>query len=417
MTKDQFTIVKLTALGGTLEFYDFTIYALFAPFISYHFFTNTNQLIGLINTFAVFALGYLARPLGGIFFGHLGDRLGRKSAFALAVFLMAIATLLMGCLPSYQSIGMTSPILLIGLRLMQGFSVGGEIPGAAIFTLEHVPENKQGFSIGIVFMCITLGNTLGAAVGLLLTTLLDHQQMMDWGWRVPFILGFLLGIISYVIRRNAIETPTFLAMQKEQQIHRVPILKLLQSSRKKLVISFLLTAVPASIISLLLYLPTYLTSVLKMDITHTYWINFMSFLSFALLTSFFGWISDLVSREKLVTFGATSLLLVSYVLFYKLSVFGESFIWVFVTGFTLFGAMVNGSYVALLAKSFPAPLRYSGVGLSYSLGIALFGGIAPLAFTGLIKWFGLVEAPAFYMIACGAITLASVWLMRRRVSS
>jgi MFS family permease len=328
---------------------------------------------------------------------------------------MAIATLLMGCLPSYQSIGIISPILLIGLRLIQGFSVGGEIPGAAIFTLEHVPDNRQGFSIGIVFMCITLGNTLGAGVGLLLTTILDHQQMMDWGWRIPFLLGFLLGIISYVIRRRAIETPVFLAMQKEQNIHRTPALKLLQTSRKELIISFLLTAVPASIISLLLYLSTYLTSVLKIDISYTYWINFMSFLSFAVMTSFFGWLSDLVSREKLVALGAASLLLVSYFLFYKLSVFGESFIWIFVLGFTVFGAMVNGSYVALLAKSFPASLRYSGVGLSYSLGIALFGGIAPLAFTGLIKWFGLVEAPAFYLIGCGALTLASVGLMRRRV--
>ena len=139
MSKEQQKIVKLTALGGALEFYDFTIYALFAPYINQHFFSNTNQLIGMINTFAVFALGYFARPLGGILFGHLGDKFGRKSAFSLAIFIMAIATLLIGCLPSYQSIGIAAPIILIGLRLLQGFSVGGGIPGAAVFIIEHIP--------------------------------------------------------------------------------------------------------------------------------------------------------------------------------------------------------------------------------------------------------------------------------------
>ncbi|KTD20980.1 major facilitator family transporter [Legionella lansingensis] len=408
MTKKQYNIVKLTALGGTLEFYDFTIYALFAPFLSHHFFANTNPMVGLINTFAVFALGYLARPLGGIFFGHLGDRYGRKSAFSLAVFMMAVATLLMGCLPSSQSMGIVPSLILIGLRLVQGFSVGGEIPGAVVFILEHIPKTRHGFSIGLVFMCITLGNTLGAGVGLLLTTILNQQQMMAWGWRIPFILGFLLGIISYVIRRKAMETPVFIAMKQEEKIYHVPILQLLKSSRKKLLTGFLLTAVPASIISLFLYLPTYLTSIAKMEISYAYWINFISFLSFALMTSLFGRVSDYVSRKKLLTVGALGLLLLSYFLFYQLTVCGEWFIWVFVLGFSVLGGMINGSYAVLLAQSFSGPIRYSGVGFSYSLGIALFGGVAPLVFTWFIHFFNLIEAPAFYLLGCAAITLTAV---------
>ncbi|AHE67589.1 arabinose efflux permease [Legionella oakridgensis ATCC 33761 = DSM 21215] len=232
MTKEQYKIVGLTAIAGALEFYDFTIYALFAPYISQHFFAHSNPLIALINTFLVFALGYLARPLGGIVFGHLGDKFGRKFAFSLSVFIMAIATLCIGCLPDYQSIGVMAPLSLLGLRLLQGFSVGGEIPGAAVFTIEHVPLNKRGFSIGFVFMCITLGNSLGALVGLFLTCLLNQEQMMSWGWRVPFVVGFILGILSYFIRKRTFETPVFLAMMKEGTLQRKPVLILLKSSRK-----------------------------------------------------------------------------------------------------------------------------------------------------------------------------------------
>ncbi|MGQ3890031.1 MFS transporter [Legionella sp. CNM-1927-20] len=405
MTKNQYKIVGLIAIGGALEFYDFTIYALFAPYLSQHFFNNANQFITLINTFAVFALGYLARPLGGIFFGHFGDKFGRKSAFSLAVFMMAIATLSIGCLPTYQSIGMTAPILLMILRLVQGFSVGGEIPGASVFIIEHVPFNHQGFAIGFVFMCITLGNTIGAMVGLILTTLLSNQQMLLWGWRVPFILGFIISVISYKIRKKTIETPTFINLLKTNNLHHIPFLGVLQSSPLKLLSAFLLTAVSASIISFFLYLPTYLISIVKINVSHTYVINFFAFLSFALMTLFFGRISDYINRKKLLIIAATLLIVFSYPLFYGLRLFGEPFLWLFILGLALLSGMINGSYIILITESFPANIRYSAVGFSYSLGIAVFGGIAPLAFTGLIRYFMTPEAPALYILGCAALTL------------
>lgn len=408
MNKAQYKIVTLTALGGALEFYDFTIYALFASYISQNFFTNNNALIGLINTFAVFALGYLARPIGGVVFGHLGDKFGRKSAFSLAVFMMATATLLMGCLPNYQSIGIAAPIILIVLRLLQGFSVGGEIPGAAVFTIEHIPQKKHGFAIGLVFMCITLGNSLGALVGFILTSILNQEQMMSWGWRIPFVIGFGLGIISYIIRRQSIETPVFLTMAKEKKLHHQPFWGLWTLSWEKLLRAFLFTAVSSSIISLFLYLPAYLTSIVKLTITHTYLINLVSFLSFAILTVVFGSLSDHYNRKKLLMTGALLLILSCYPLFYGLNHLGESFVWVFTLCFALFGAMINGSYVVLISESFPAHLRYSGVGFSYSLGIALFGGIAPLAFTQLIHILGAPEAPALYILACSCFTLIAI---------
>ena len=405
MNKEHAKILLLTAIGGALEFYDFTIYALFAPYISQHFFPNANPLIGLINTFAVFALGYFARPLGGIVLGHRGDRYGRKSAFSLAVLIMAIATLLMGCLPDYQTIGIAAPLILIGLRLVQGFSVGGEIPGTSIFIVEHLPEKQHGLSIGLAFMSITLGNTLGAAMGLLLTTLLNQQQMLDWGWRIAFVSGFFLGMIGFIIRKKAQETPVFTTIVKKNKILKSPLVSISKVAKKQLMVGILLTALTSSIVSLFLYLPTYLSNILNIKIQDAYLVNVIGFSSFAIMTALFGWLSDHCNRKKLFLIGIIALMIMSFPLFFGLTIFGESFIWIFILSFAFFGAMINGSYMVILTQLFPARFRYTGVGLSYSFGVAVFSGLAPLLFTYLIHVFNQSTAPAYYIIFCAAFTL------------
>jgi MFS family permease len=416
MTRSQTKILSLTALGGALEFYDFTIYALFAPYLSQHFFAHTNQVVALLNTFAVFALGYLARPLGGIFFGHLGDKFGRKYAFSLAIFLMAMATLLIGCLPTYASIGIAAPFLLIGLRLLQGFSVGGEIPGATVFILEHIAAAQRGLAIGILFMCITLGNTLGALMGLLLTTLLSPDIMQQWGWRLPFIFGCLLGIISFIVRLRIMETPEFLTAVKQQKLYRAPLLELLKSARKTVTINFFMTAIMAANISFFLYLPTYLSSVLHLQISYTYLLNVVSFLIFSFMTAISGWLSDYVGRKQLMITGNLLILSLGYWLFAQLSVQDENFIWFFAIGYAILSGMVNGYYAVSLAESFPTNLRYSGTGLSYSLGIGIFGGLAPLSFTYLVDVFHNVIAPYYYLFGCAVLTLSALLFYKQNTS-
>lgn len=413
MTKTEIKIVGLTALGGALEFYDFTIYALFAVYIKQHFFYNTNAFIGFMNTFAVFALGYLARPLGGIVFGHLGDKWGRKSAFSLAVFIMAVATLLIGCLPDYQSIGILAPILLTLLRLIQGFSVGGEIPGATLFVFEHAAAQKRGLFVGLVFMCITLGNTLGGLVGFLLTTVLSDEHMMAWGWRIPFILGFFLGIISFYIRKKLIETPVFMQMVAMNQVQQKPFLRLLKKYRINILKAFLLTAAISTITSFFIYLPIYLSTAMKIEISYSYLINVFSFLSIALATAFWGMVSDYYNRRRLMAIGTGLLILFTIPLFHGLTALGEIFIWVFIVSLALICGMINSCYVILITELFPANLRYSGVGFSYSLGFALIAGSAPLAFTGLIQYFHTIEAPAFYIVGCSVLTLMATLFYRR----
>lgn len=410
LEKKHYKVIGLSALGGTLECYDFTIYALFAPFISQHFFSNTNHFIALINTFAVFALGYLARPIGGILFGHLGDKIGRKYAFSLAIFIMAVSTLLMGCLPSYQSIGILSPLLLIALRLLQGFSVGGEIPGAVVFTMEHISLAHRGLAIGIIFMSITLGNTLAGLIGFILTTLFSSETMFLWGWRIPFILGFVLGIVSFIIRINAMETPEFMAYLKEKKIHAVPFFKLLKTAPQNLLHGFLLTAISASTVSLFLFLPTYLSSVLHLKIAYAYLINIFAFLSFALMSALFGWVTDHFSRNKLMLASSLLLIVFNYPLFEMLGIHGNHFIVIFILSFSVIAGILNGCYGIAIAELFPTNLRYSGVGFSYNLGYAIFGGMAPLLFTFLIHFFSNPSAPSFYLIACAFLTLIGATL-------
>lgn len=355
-------LLLLTAIGGALEFYDFTIYALFAPYISQLFFPSTQPLIGLINTFAVFALGYFARPLGGIVFGHLGDRWGRKFAFSFAILLMAHATLLIGCLPSFTSIGIAAPLLLILLRLLQGFSVGGEIPGASIFTLEHLPKQTHGLAIGLVFMSITLGNTLGAGVGFLLTSVFNESTMLTIGWRLAFIFGFFLGILGFIVRKKLVETPIFIDLMREKAIQRLPLLSAFRQAKKKLLLSMLLTALTSSVVALFLYLPTYLNAIMNIKLHDAYLVNIIAFTVFALLTACFGWLSDKINRKFLFYCGILGVIVLIYPLFLGLTYFGEKFIWVFIASITFFGAMINGSYMAMLVSLFPSNIRYTCVG-------------------------------------------------------
>ena len=242
-------------------------------------------------------------------------------------------------------------------------------------------------------------------MGLLLTTLLNQQQMLDWGWRIAFISGFVLGMIGFIIRKKAQETPIFTAIAKENKILKLPIVSISKVAKKQLMICILLSAITSSSVSLFLYLPTYLSNILNIKIQDAYLVNVIGFSSFAIMTALFGWLSDHVNRKKLFLTGISALMLMSFPLFIGLTRFGESFIWIFILSFAFFGAMINGSYMVILTQLFPARFRYTGVGLSYSFGVAVFSGLAPLLFTYLIHAFNQSTAPAYYIILCAVLTL------------
>lgn len=409
MSFTEMKIIGLSSVGGALEFFEFTIYALFAQYIGVHFFANSNSTTLLITTFGVYALGYLARPFGGVLFGHLGDKYGRKNAFTLTILLMAIATLLIGCLPTYQTIGISAPLILICLRLVQGFSVGGEIAGATVFTAEHLPARRRGLGIGIVFMGITLGNTLGGIVGFTLNYWLGDAAMMAWGWRLPFLIGFLLGIFSYLIRKNTVETPIFREMETKKVLESIPLFALFKASSKSILMGMALMAISSTMISFFLYLPVYLSHFLHFKMTQSFLLNIISFLILATLTAVFGGISDYINRKYLALAGCFSMAIFGYIGFNFFLAPNTADIFIFVCLLAAGSSLINGCYALLIAELFPPNVRYSGMALSYSAGVAIFGGFGPLAFTFLTKTFHSIQAPYYYLLCCILITLFALF--------
>lgn len=404
-SKSNYKIVGLASLGAGLEFFDFTIYALFASYLSANFFPEEDPLLGLINTFAVFALGYLVRPIGGVLLGHVGDKYGRKNAFTIALLVMAIATLLVGCLPNYAMIGITAPILLVILRLIQGLSVGGEIPGAIIFTMEHFYKQRSGLMVGIVFMCITISSAIASLIGYGLTHLLASQAMLAWGWRIPFILGFILGIVGYILRRKALETPAFLDLIKQEQISRFPIVMLFKQSPRVLLVGVGLTILIACFVSFLLSYPAYLTSILNYTSTQAYMASTISFIVLSLLCPICGYFSDRFGRRPMVIAGAVCTMLLGYFAFVGIVNNAGHFAWAYILILVVSVSMTNGCYAIAIAEQFPAAIRYSGVGLCYNIGFAFFGGVTPLIMTSLIKVTHQPVAPYFYLLFCAGLTL------------
>ncbi len=239
LNKSEARLVGITALGGLLEYYDFIIFALMAGYLANHFFPNSDPHTSLLTTFATFSVGYLSRPLGGLLFGHLGDRYGRKCTFAVTVLIMALSTTVIGCLPSYAQIGIWAPILLTLLRLLQGFSIGGEIPGA-ITLLSESNQKHLGIIISLLLFGVLNGLLLGHLIHSLLTHWLEPQSMQSWGWRLPFWLGGSLGIFSYFIRKHIHESKLFLELNNQKLRQQIPVLVLIKSYKKTVLAGILL---------------------------------------------------------------------------------------------------------------------------------------------------------------------------------
>ncbi|MGJ3493614.1 Proline porter II [Piscirickettsia salmonis] len=429
----KFTL--LASLGGTLEFFDFAIYALFSPYIAQVFFPGNSHINALLLTFSIFAAGYLARPLGGLIFGHIGDRFGRRHAFSHSIIIMAIGTMCIGLLPSYHHIGITAPLLLMLLRIIQGVSLGGEIPGSSIFTAEHLfNQNRSGMAIGMIFMFITLGNTLGGFIGAVLTHYFTPEQMLSFGWRIPFIIGFAIGIIAYFMRKNINETPVFQQMKtlkqpaRPAQIHTaktLPLLQLIKDKPYSLLIALSLTALPAVTVSFILYLPTYLSYLNQPElITNTTSLNSsnhmyqhyiattFSFFIYALGSMIFGALSDKLGRKCVMLIGCILTILVCGLIINKsnlthLSKSSTEIIFAIILPLSV--SLINGVYAISIIELFPSPIRSSGMGLSYNLGYAMIGGTAPLLFTFSIQTTKQSTAPLYLIMLYSLITLIGLY--------
>ncbi len=412
-TVSKTKLIAISALGSLIENYDFAIYGFFATLLTALFFPQDSDSMKLVMAYAVFAVGYVVRPFGGIVFGHLGDVWGRKAGLVISMVCMGIPLLLIALLPTYQNIGIAAAVLLIICRLLQGLSVGGEFPGAITFLAEHASIRHRGVISSLAFVGINIGLLLASGVGLLLTHLLTQAQLLSWGWRIAFAVGSLLAVLGYWIRRQLTETPIFIA---EQQHGEVPILPLAHSLRYESVgilkavglVAIFAAAIPV----VLIFMPTYLSDYLHLSLSQALLLNTLNAMIFIIFIPVAAWLSDRFGRKIILLIGCVGFLVLSIPAYHFIQSTHELITF---TGMLILGlctAAITGPLIPALAEFFKTTSRSTSVALSYNISVALFGGSALVVITALISHTGRVEAPAWVLMVTAGISLLSLLTLR-----
>ena len=407
MTAAGWRIVLLASLGGTLEFYDFVIFGIFARDIAEAIFPNSSVLVSLMASFAAFAVGYLVRPIGGIVLSHYGDRYGRRRVFLWSVFVMSGATLGMGFVPTHAQWGVAASLLMVALRLVQGFCLGGELPGALTYVVETAPRLAP-FVCGVVFACVTMGVAAATGVSLAIRTLLPPESVPAFGWRIAFVLGGLGGIISFVLRRSLEESPEFARMRSLAS--RQPLRELLRTHTAPVVVGCAVLAGTACFNGLFFsHLPAYLAGVLQYDPRQGVSAQTVGVIASALGILVTGWLGYRIPPRWLLRLGVGLLVLLAYPFYAALETRAVN-LTLLLTLAGLVAGLTNGSFAYLLTDLFPTRIRFTGVALVFNISFTSFSGTAPLLATTFIRETGAVTAPALLMIGCGLFAfLGSLW--------
>ena len=409
ISRSQWRTIVLSSLGGALEFYDFVIYSTFAQYIGDAFFAPAKSpLVGLMLSYSVFALGYVPRLVGGIIFSHFGDKYGRRRVFIFSILMMSSATLALGLLPSYARWGTGATAGVIILRLIQGFSLGGELPGAITYVVETAPQ-RAGFSSGFIFFCVNTGVALASAVGFAVVKLLDPVQVAQWGWRIGFLVGGLLGLVSFWLRLSLSETEEFKKLRHRASRH--PIVDLLRTAPAATVFAVAAMVASAGFNGLLFAMPTFMQRV--MHRTYLEGIEAQNIgllvLSFCMLLT--AWLSDRIPRRWILAAGAALLAAFSFPFFDAAAGHVVRLIPIFI-GAGLAASLCNGPMAGIVADLFPTRIRFSGVAVSFNLAFSLFSGTAPLIATVLVSSTGSPTGPAYFMVGCGVITFLAMLFIK-----
>ena len=401
-TQDIKTLA-LAALGGALEFYDFVIFVFFAKTLSTLFFPpDMPAWLSQLQVYGIFASGYIARPIGGVIMAHFGDLLGRKKMFSLSVLLMALPTLFIGLLPTYATLGIIAPLLLLFLRIVQGIAIGGEVPAAWVFVAEHVPQTRVGFACASLTSGLTFGILIGSLMATSIYTGLTPEAVLAYGWRIPFLIGGIFGFTAVWLRGWLKETPVFEAMKARKEISKdIPLKTVLKDHRASVVLSMLVTwMLTAAIMVIILMTPTLIQSQFQISAADAFLGNNWAAFSLVIGCLVAGLIADKLGYAKTLLFGAIILIITSYSLYINLSQGGSHFIALYaLAGFTV---GVVGVVPSVMIAAFPPVIRFSGLSFSYNMSYAIFGAITPPFISYLSSHFGGL-APAHY-VALSALT-------------
>ncbi len=403
------------SIGNFIEWYEFAVYGFLATVIAKNFFTleGESAITSLILTYAAFAVAFFFRPLGAVVFGRMGDRIGRKPTLIIVLVMMTLATAAIGLVPVYASIGVAAPLLITILRILQGLFAGGEYGGAVSLMTEFAPKGKRGLYGAWQSLTVALGLLAGAGVVALLSVLLSPEALHDWGWRIPFFLAIPMGAVALWLRVHMEETPSFV----RQQTQAAPPQAASFASTLKAIITGIgrLMVWSAAGYTYLVIMPTYLQSALHTGFNQALLIAVISNAGFALTIIPSGMLSDRIGRRTVMVTAAVLLLILALPLLKVLQAESST---IFIKAVVVFIAgglvgMLAGPGPAMLAEMFPTRVRYTGLGLAYSLSNAIFSGCAGLIITGLIKQTGNLDIPAYYVMATAVVSVIALITLRK----
>lgn len=402
-------VVAASFIGNFVEWFDYAVYGYLAITITAVFFPDSDPATGLMLTFALFAVSFFVRPLGGFVWGHLGDRIGRRTALSWSILIMSTATFCIALIPSYATIGIWAPILLLIVRVVQGFSASGEYAGASAFLVEYAPANRRGLYAAVVPASTATGLLLGSLMAALLTGILDTEQMQSWGWRLPFLLAAPMGLIGRYIRTKLEDSPVFKELAAEDEAIKAPVSALFKNHWRQLIQAVgavLLNAVGFYLI--LSYMPTYLVKTVEISETSAYIATTVALTTYIGFIFGVGLLSDKFGRKR-VLMTASILFVVLTVPAFMLMDTGNFLVIILVQ--VLLGGMLSlndGTLPSYLAEMFPTRVRYSGFAVSFNLSNAIFGGTAPFVATVLIASTNSDLAPGWYLMAAAVVSLVAV---------
>lgn len=416
-TKVATKSVVATAIGNAMEWFDFGIYSYLAVIIGQLFFPQFDDSLQLVFSFATFAVAFLVRPFGGMFFGMLGDRVGRKKILAITLIIMAVATLSIGLIPTYASIGITAPILLLFARLVQGFSAGGEYSGAMTFIAESTADKKRGFLSSGLEVGTLVGYITGAGIVTLLTFVLGSETMHDWGWRIPFLIAAPIGIIGFYLRNNLEETPAFESKGKVDEDQETSLKDIFVYHRRSLLIGLGLVSFYNVVYYVILtYMPSHLNAVLGYGDTKgllLILVVMVIMIPFVLLSGYF---SDRIGNKRIVMSGIIGMIVLSVPAFLLI---GSGNNWLVFLGLMILGALLasfQGVMPSLLPSLYFTEVRYGSLAITYNVATSLLGGTAPLVVSWLINVTMSRLVPAYYIIAASIVGLLIVAIFVKETS-
>jgi len=409
-------LILSSGIANTFEWYDYVLFGHFAPIIGAKFFPDSDPSASLLQAFLVFAIGYLMRPIGGVFFGIIGDKFGRRSALSAAVICMSVPTACIGILPTHDDIGITATTLMIVVRMLQGLSMGGALTGSVSFIIEHTGKKHRGFIGSIPMASICIGILLGSLVSYVIKNILTPEEFYDWGWRLPFLIGIFILFVGIYIRKHTQETPLFKEMVAKDNVLKSPLKNVLANHWFDMLVSIFINSTGSVIFYLqTIYLTTYLKTNRGFDESNVDILVNACYLLMAFVAIITGWFSDIIGRRRIFVIYNIVIILV----------FASGLLNIFETGnfasvvaAQVILAIIAASYIgpepALQAEFYPTNIRNTALSVSYNTATSVFGGTTPFVVAYLVQKTNMVSSSMYYVVACAFLSLIALCFYKDR---